>query len=52
MKKMNGMKVLSLVVAIGSALFAFASGVIEDKKMDAKIAEKVQKALAESNKEN
>lgn len=52
MKKMNGMTALSLVVAIGSALLAFASGVIEDKKMDARIADKVQKALAESNKEN
>ena len=52
MKKMNSMEALSLVVAIGSALFAFVSGVIEDKKMDARIAEKVQKALAESNKEN
>ena len=52
MKKMDGMKALSLVVAIGSALFAFASGVIEAKRMDATIAEKVQQALAESNKEN
>ena len=52
MKKMNGMKALSLIVALGSSVIAFASSVIEDKKMDAKIAEKVQKALAESNKEN
>ena len=52
MKKMDGMKALGLVVAIGSALFAFASSVIEDEKMDARIAEKVQKAFAESNKEN
>ena len=52
MKKMNSIKVLSLVVSIGSALFAVASGVLEDKKLDARITEKVQKALAESNKEN
>ena len=50
MKKMNGMKALSLVVAIGSALFAFASGVIEDTKTDARIAETVQKAHAEPTK--
>ena len=35
MKKINGIKALSLVVSIGSALFAVASGVLEDKKLDA-----------------
>lgn len=51
MKKFDGTNALSLVAFIGVAVFSLASNLIESKKTDAMITEKVQKAIAEM-KEN
>ena len=47
MKKMDGVKVLGLVATVGGVALSLLSSFVEDKKTDAKIEEKVRKALAE-----
>lgn len=51
MKKMDNAKALGLVVTIGGVALSLLSGFVEDKKTDAKIEEKVRKALAEAKKD-
>lgn len=51
MKKMDGVKVLGLIATVGGVALSLLSSFVEDKKTDAKIEEKVRKALAEA-KEN
>lgn len=49
MKKMNGVRVLGLVATVGGIALSLLTSVVEEKKIDAKIEEKVLKVLAEKN---
>lgn len=44
----TNLKVLGLVVSVAGAALSVASGIIGEKQTDAKIQEKVMKALAEA----
>lgn len=53
MKKINVMKVLGFVVPLASAGLALVTNVLEEKKLDEKVAEKVSEALSNTvNKES
>lgn len=41
----KAMKILSVALSIGSAAIAVATSVLDDKKLDEKVAETVAKAL-------
>lgn len=43
-------KILGVLIAIGSAGFSVASSFLEDKKLDMKINEKVAEAVAKATK--
>lgn len=47
MKKADEIKALGLVATIGGVALSLLSSFVEDRKTDAKIEEKVRKALAE-----
>lgn len=51
MKKMDGIKVLGVVATIGGVALSLLSSFVDEKKTDAKIEEKVQKALAAAKTE-
>lgn len=50
MKKIDGVKASGVIVTVGGIVLSLLSSFVDDKKIDAKIEEKVRKALAE--KEN
>lgn len=47
MKKIDGVKALGLIATVGGIALSLLSSFVDDKKTDAKIEEKVRKALAE-----
>lgn len=51
MKKVDGVKALGLIASVGGVALSLLSSFVDDKKTDAKIEEKIRKALAEA-KEN
>lgn len=51
MKKIDGVKALGLIATIGGVALSLLSSFVEDKKTDAKIEEKVLKALAEAKED-
>lgn len=51
MKNMDGVKALGLVATIGGVALSLLSSFVDEKKTDAKIEEKVRKALAEAKEE-
>ncbi len=48
MKKIDGVKALGLIATVGGVALSLLSSFVEEKKTDAKIEEKVRKALAEA----
>lgn len=50
MKKFDWRKAVGLICTIGGIVINIINGIIEDKKMDAKIEEAVQAKLTELNK--
>lgn len=47
MKKFDWIKALGMATTIGGVLISLVSGFVEDKKLDAKIDEKIQKRLTD-----
>lgn len=47
MKKIDGVKALGVIATVGGVALSLLSSFVDDKKTDAKIEEKVRKALAE-----
>lgn len=50
MKKFDWVKAIGLLCTIGTIAISIVNGIVEDKKMDAKIEEAVQAKLTELNK--
>lgn len=50
MKKFDWVKAVGLICTLGGIVINIVSGIVEDKKMDAKIDEAIQAKLAEMNK--
>ncbi len=48
--KLNGMKILKVVIPVASVAATFAANWLSDKKQDEVIAQKVAEALAKINK--
>lgn len=51
MKKVDGVKALGLIASVGGVALSLLSSFVDDKKTDAKIEEKIRKALAEAKED-
>lgn len=51
MKKIDGVKALGVIATVGGVALSLLSSFVDDKKTDAKIEEKVRKALTEAKED-